>query len=238
MMVDDVALRAAFGDFARAVVGSYDADRMLHLLTGQVVGVLGVDGAGVSLAAGRGNDDDLRFATATSDDVRAVEDAQVELGQGPCHEAYRTGQVVAVSYLELEERWPDYRKVALDHGLRSVAGIPMPVSEVRIGALNLYRCRNHEWGREELETAQILADMASGYILHANRLDDERSRAEGLTQALQSRDVIGQAKGILMSRYRLSAEAAFELLRRVSQDRNIKLRELAAQVVETGSLPE
>jgi hypothetical protein len=113
----------------------------------------------------------------------------------------------------------------------------MPVSDVRIGAVNLYRRHNHEWGREELETAQIL-DMASGYILNANRLDDERSRAEGLTQALKSRDVIGQAKGILMSRCRLSAEAAFELLRPVSQDRNVRLRELAAQVVETGALSD
>jgi GAF domain-containing protein len=237
-MVDDVALRAAFRDFARAVVGSYDADQMLHLLTGQVVEVLGVDGAGVSLTTGWGKDDELAFVTATDDRVSAVEDAQVELLQGPCHEAFRTGQVVAVPYLELEERWPEYRKVALDHGLQSVAGIPMPVSAVRIGALNLYRCHNHDWGREELETAQILADMASGYILNVNRLDDERSRAEGLTQALESRDVIGQAKGLLMSRYRLSAGAAFELLRRTSQDRNVKLREIAAQVVETGSLPD
>jgi GAF domain-containing protein len=235
-MVDDAALRAAFGDFARTVVGSYDADQMLHLLTGQVVGVLGVDGAGVSLATGNG--DELAFATATDDRVSAVEDAQVELRQGPCHEAYRSGQLVAVPYLELEERWPEYRKVALDHGLRSVAGIPMPVSDVRIGALNLYRCDNHEWGREELETAQILADMASGYILNVNRLDDERSRAQGLDQALESRDVIGQTKGILMARYRLSAGAAFELLRRISQDRNVKLREIAARIVETGALPD
>jgi GAF domain-containing protein len=235
-MVDDVALRAAFGDFARALVGSFDPDQMLHLLTGQVVGVLGVDGAGVSLATGNG--DELAFATATSERVSAVEDAQVELRQGPCHEAYRTGQLVAVPYLELEERWPEYRKVALDHGLRSVAGIPMPVSDVRIGALNLYRSHNHEWGREELETARILADMASGYILNVNRLDDERSRAQGLTRALESRDVIGQAKGILMARYRLSAAASFELLRRISQDRNLKLREIASHIVETGSLPD
>jgi GAF domain-containing protein len=236
MMVDDAALRTAFRDFARAVIGSYDADQMLHLLTGQVVGVLGVDGAGVSLSTG--DTDELSFVTATDERVTAVEHAQVELRQGPCHEAYRTGELVAVSYLELEERWPEYRKVALDHGLRSVAGIPMPVSDVRIGALNLYRCDNHEWGRGELEAAQILADMASGYILNAHRLNDERFRAQGLTRALENRDVIGQAKGILMSRYRLSAEASFELLRRVSQDRNVKLRDIAAQVVELGSLPD
>ena len=168
----------------------------------------------------------------------AVEGAQVELRQGPCHEAHRTGQLVTVPNPELEQRWPEYLTVASDHGMRSVAGIPMPVSEVRIGALNLYLRQAHEWGREELEMAQILADMASGYIFNANRLDDERVRADGLTRALESRDVIGQAKGILMPRHRVTAEASFELLRRVSQDRNVKLRDLAAHVVETGTLPE
>ncbi|MBS3941423.1 MAG: GAF and ANTAR domain-containing protein [Actinobacteria bacterium] len=231
MMVDDLALRAAFRDFTQAVLGPYDVDRMLHLLTDQVVAVLGVDGAGVSLATGDGTH--LKFVTATSDDIAAVEDVQVSLGEGPCHEAYRTGQQVTVPYLELEDRWLNYRKVGLERGMRAVAGIPMPVTDRRIGALNLYRLRPHSWGREELETAQLLADMASGYILNANQLDDAQTRSEeNLKRALESRDVIGQAKGILMAQHQLTAEAAFELLRRTSQDQNVKLRELAAQVVE------
>lgn len=231
LMVDDIALRSAFRDFTHAVLGPYDVDRMLHLLTDQVVGVLGVDGAGVSLATADGKH--LKFVTATSDDIAAVEDVQVSLGEGPCHEAYRTGEQVTVPYLELEDRWPTYRQIGLERGMRAVAGIPMPVSERRIGALNLYRLRPHTWGSEELETAQLLADMASGYIFNANELDDAQTRSEqNLQRALESRDVIGQSKGILMAQHQLSADAAFELLRRTSQDQNIKVREVAARIVE------
>ncbi len=232
-MVDDVALRAAFRDFTKAVIGPYDVDQMLHLLTGQVVEVLGVDGAGVSLAPTEG--EALMFVTATDDDIAAVEDAQVSLGEGPCQEAYLTGEQVAVSYLELEDRWPTYRQVSLEHGMRAVAGIPMPVADRRIGALNLYRLRPHTWDREELETAQLLADMASGYILNANHMVEQSRAEDNLTRALESRDVIGQAKGILMAQHQLTAEAAFEMLRRISQTRNLKLREVAAHVVETSA---
>lgn len=81
--------------------------------------------------------------------------------------------------------------------------------------------------------------MVSGYILNANKVGDEKSRFEdNLRRALESRDLIGQAKGILMSQHRLTAEAAFELLRRTSQARNVKLREIAAQIVDTGASPE
>lgn len=215
----------------------YDVDRMLRLLTDQVVVVLGVDAAGVSLATGDG--EHLQFVTATDDDIAAVEEPQGTDGEGPSHEAYLTGEQVTVADLELDQRWPTYRQVGLDRGVRAVAGIPMPVSDQRIGALNLYRYQPHTWGDEELEAAQLLADMAAGYMIHANRADDEKARSEdNLQRALESRDVIGQAKGVLMSRHRLTAEESFAVLRRTSQARNVKLREIADMVVETGALPD
>ena len=236
-MVDDAALRAAFRDFTHAVLEPYDVDRMLQLLTDQVVEVLGIDGAGVSLATGDGKH--LQFLTATDDDVAAVEEHQVAAGEGPCHEAYLAGQPVTVADLQVEDRWPSYRKVARERGVAAVAGVPMPVSHQRIGALNLYRHLPHRWGDEELEAAQLLADMAAGYMIHANRADDEKARSEdNLQRALESRDVIGQAKGILMFQHQLSSQDSFELLRRTSNDRNVKLREIAAHIVETGALPD
>jgi GAF domain-containing protein len=103
--------------------------------------VFGVDGAGVSLATA--DSEHLTFVTATSDDIAAVEDVQVSLGEGPCHEAYRTGEQGTVTYLELEDRWPTYKQVGLERGMRAVAGIPIPVTDRRIGALNLYRFQPH-----------------------------------------------------------------------------------------------
>lgn len=232
----DVALRSAFRDFTDVVLKPYDSDGMLQLLTGQVVSVLDIEGAGVSLATGDGTH--LQFGTATDDDIAAVEHQQASAGEGPCHEAYLTGEKVTVEDLELDDRWPAYRQVGLERGVGAVAGIPMPVCDDRIGALNLYRDRPHAWGGEELETAQLLADMAGGYMIHANRADDDKARSEDdLKRALESRVVIGQATGILMAKHHISAESSFDLLRRTSQARNVKLRTIAAQIVETGTLP-
>ena len=232
----DGALRSAFRDFTDVVLEPYDAEGMLRLLTGQVTSVLDIDGAGVSLATGDGSH--LRFGMATDDDIAAVEHQQVSAGEGPCHEAYLTGEQVTIDDLEREERWPTYRQVGLDHGVGAVAGLPMPVCDDRVGALNLYRDRAHAWGSEELETAQLLADMAGGFMIHANRADAEKLRSEDhLKRALESRVVIGQATGILMAQQQISAESSFDLLRCTSQARNVKLRAIAAHVVESGALP-
>jgi GAF domain-containing protein len=232
----DVALRSAFRDFTDVVLKPYDGDGLLRLLTGQVTSVLDVDGAGVSLATG--DSASLQFGTATDDDIAVVEHQQVSAGEGPCHEAYVTGEPVTVDDLGCDDRWPTYREVGLAHGVGAVAGIPMPVTEHRIGALNLYRDRPHVWGSQELETAQLLADMAGGYMIHANRADEEKARSEvNLKRALESRVVIGQATGILMAQHRISAESSFDLLRCTSQARNVKLRAIAAQIVESGALP-
>jgi GAF domain-containing protein len=234
-LVDHAVLRDAFSDFADASVGSYDIDQMLHLLTDQIVRVLGVDGAGVSLAP---DGTRLTFVTATDEDIAAIEDVQLSAAEGPCHEAYLTGEPVTIPFLELDERWPTYRQAAIERGVLAVAGIPMPgACGPRIGAVNIYVRRPLVWGYEELDVARILADMASGYILNVGQRHDAENQSEQLHHALEGRDVIGQAKGILMAHHRIGASAAFELLRRVSQDRNLKLRQVAAQVVEDRRLP-
>lgn len=111
------------------------------------------------------HDDERRtFITATDADITAVEEAQVDQGQGPCHDAFHTGTIVAVDDLANEGRWGNYRRVAAERGVRAAAGIPMPVGDRRIGALNLYRREVRVWNAQELDIAQLLADMASGYI--------------------------------------------------------------------------
>ncbi len=125
------ALVQAVGDYARALLTDYDIGTVLYRLTDHVTNVLGTDGAGVSLA-----DDGphLAFVAATDGNVAAVEEAQEAQREGPCHEAYRSGDPVAVVDLEQEERWPAYRQTALQVGVRAVLGVPMPVAERRIGA--------------------------------------------------------------------------------------------------------
>ena len=124
----------------------------MRLVTGQAVKALGVDGAGVAPAPGY--DRRLQLETATDDDIAGVEAQQVSAGEGPCHEAYLTGEMVTVADRELEDRWPSYRQ-GREAGIRAAAGILMPVADQRLGVLSFYRHRRRTWGAAELETAQL-----------------------------------------------------------------------------------
>lgn len=227
-MVDEQALREAFSHYAEALLAQYEVGDVLYALTDQVVSVLGIDGAGVSLGLTR---DGLRFVTATDQRTASIEQVQAASGEGPCYEAFRSGASVAVDDLRHEQRWPEYRDAAAELQIRAVAGIPMPVSHNRIGALNLYASEPREWTADELGVAQLLANVASGYILHGRQLDESRTLAGQLQRALDSRIVIEQAKGILAGRHGIDISAAFERLRNHSRDNHARIHEVCRQVI-------
>ncbi|MBW3659010.1 MAG: GAF and ANTAR domain-containing protein [Actinobacteria bacterium] len=227
-MIDEPALRRAFSDFAEALLERYDIGHMLYRLTDQAVEVLGVEGAGVSL---RGGPDELQFVTATDDRSSRAERAQIDAADGPCYEAFRSGRIVTVTDLEQDARWPGFRETALEQGFHGAAGIPMPVSSEPIGALNLYASSAREWQQEELDVAQLLANVASGYVLNWRSLHEKETLASQLQEALDSRVIIEQAKGILAERHGLDAGGAFQRLRRHSRDTSTELHEVARQVV-------
>ncbi|QBI19970.1 ANTAR domain-containing protein [Egibacter rhizosphaerae] len=226
-MIDPSVLRRAFADYARTILDEYSVGEVLYRLTDQCVELLAVDAAAVSLA----EDERLRFVAATDEDVVHVEATQIASGQGPCHQAYRTGHAVFVNDLQHEQRWPDYRAEALGHGMVAVAGLPMEVAGHRVGAVNLYRQRPHEWTGDEAEMGQLLADMATGYVLNARKLDEHRTLAEQLQQALDSRVVIERANGMLAQRHDLSTAQAFERLRSYARSHRRRIHEVADEVV-------
>ena len=227
--MDSDALRRAFGDYARVLLGPYDVGSLLYRLVDQAVEVLGVDGAGVSIAQ---EGEALTFVAGTSAAVSAIEQEQITKDASPLNEAYQAGDTVAIDDLEADDRWPEYRTAALAQGLCAVAALPMPVSERRIGALGLYRTSPHAWADEELETAQVLADMASGAILNASALDESRTLAAQLQQALDSRVVIEQAKGVLAERHDISPHDAFQRLRNRARGDRRRVHDVAEDVVE------
>lgn len=227
-MVDRAALLSAFEDYAHALLHPYDIGEMLYRLTDQVVDVLGVDGAGVSIA----RNDRLSFLTSTGTAAAVLEEFQSSSGHGPSHLAYREGQQVRVNDLGRTDDWPEYGRVAIEQGLHAVAALPMPVHERRVGALDLYRAEPHEWGDDELRIAQLLANMASGYIRHNVQLSESRSLAEQLQQALDSRIIVEQAKGVLSGRNDIPPNQAFELLRTHARTTSIRLHDVCEHVVE------
>lgn len=229
-MSDAARLRALVSDYARTTLGRYEIGEVLYRLTDQSLAFLGVDGAGVSLGDGEGQ---LRFLTATDDNVVRIEEKQVQTQLGPCHEAFRNGEPTVVDDLRTidDGRWKDYPEFAVAQGCVSVSGIPMVVDGQRIGALNIYRHEAGPWDGTTLEDAQLVADMASGYIVNDRTLAESKLLADQLQRALDSRIEIEQAKGVLAERHATDVAAAFERLRAHARQTNQRLHDVAAAVV-------
>ena len=221
-------LERAFAEYAAALLGRYEVGEVLYRLTDQAVAALDADGAGVSIADATGT---LRFVTASDEAASRIEERQMETQDGPCHQAYATGEVMASADLVSDHRWPKYRPVAVEAGFRSVLGVPMPAQQQRIGALNVYRKRAGEWTEDERDRASLLANMAAGYVILARSLEESRTLSDQLQQALDSRIVVEQAKGIVAERHDLDLNDAFARLREESQRSNTPIHEICARVV-------
>jgi GAF domain-containing protein len=169
--------------------------------------------------------------------VELIDTLQRDSGEGPCLDAIAQRIMVYGEDLETDERWPNFGPDAAGQGIRSVLALPLTTHDT-IGAVNLYARYPGAFGVVDRAKAVILASLASVAVNAAHSLEDEERRIENLHSALSSREVIGQAQGILMERERISANQAFDVLRRASQYLNIKLREVAQTLVDTGERPE
>ena len=161
-----------------------------------------------------------------------IDQVQYAADEGPCLEATRAdglGMALCADLAADTEHWPTFSPEAAKLGMRSMLGIGLfPRSEPpRLGALNIYSDRPDGLDRDDREAALLLASHASIALAHTVEVSRARLEVAGLRQALESRDVIGQAKGILMERQGVDAGAAFDILRRASQDLNVKLTEIA-----------
>ncbi|CAL9529308.1 GAF and ANTAR domain-containing protein [Streptomyces sp. enrichment culture] len=159
---------------------------------------------------------------------------QYENGSGPCVDAAESGEAQYSPDLAAETRWPPYTEYALATGVRCVLALPLAVEGEAGAALNLYGVEPDSLALG-LDAARAFAERAADAVNEALRIERERASAPDVRTALLSRSVIDQAVGMLMARERIDAARAMERLRRVSQDRNVKLRDLCAQVVARAS---
>jgi hypothetical protein len=159
---------------------------------------------------------------------------QYENGSGPCVDAAETDSAQYSPDLASETRWPPYTEYALAAGVRCVLALPLAVEGETGAALNLYGTQPDSLA-QGLDAAGAFAERAAEAVNEALRIERERASAADVRTALLSRSVIDQAVGMLMARERIDAHRAMERLRRVSQDRNVKLRDLCAQVVARAS---
>jgi GAF domain-containing protein len=181
---------------------------------------------------------DGRPSTPVQTDPQAndLDAAQYRSERGPCLEAYSVREPVQGAIAQSAPRWPEFTAAAEQVGVRSVLAVPLVVGERPVGALNLFSKTADRYDETAEETAVLFSEQAAVACANAEVYWRTYSLTEHLREALESRDVIGQAKGILMARRGCTADVAFEALRKVSQHRNIKLREVAEQVVYLGDL--
>ena len=167
-----------------------------------------------------------------------LDSVQYRSRRGPCLEAYQIGKIVREKVSEKADRWPEFSTEARKAGVQSVLAVPLVANGHPLGALNLYSKSSVGYDEAAEETALLFSQQAAIACANAEVYWRTYTLTEHLREALESRDVIGQAKGILMARRNCTAEAAFEMLRQTSQHRNIKLRDIAEQVVYLGDLDD
>ena len=218
--------RALFADAA-----SPD-DALRRIVAAAVATVSGCAYAGILVAEPAG----FATAAATAAIVQNLHRLQIDAGEGPCIDAVTTQAPHYVTDLADGHEWPSFSPSAVDLGIRSVLAYPL-TAVGRPSALNLYAELPAAFGAVDRARGLLLAVFA-GLALDAADVQAKADRREGnLRAALQSRELIGQAQGILMERERITADQAFALLRDSSQHLNVKLREVAQRLIETGEAP-
>ncbi|MFI6810706.1 GAF and ANTAR domain-containing protein [Streptomyces luteogriseus] len=218
----------------QAMVRSSGLDTLLRDLTDRAVQeVPGADACSITVRrAGR------LLTLAGSDGMPSGLDLrQYENGSGPCVDAAETGEEQYAPDLTEESRWPSYAQYALSAGVRCALAVPVAVEGEGGAAINFYGVRAGALGTGR-DAARAFAARSGDAIDVALRIERRRQSAADVRTALLSRSVIDQAIGILMARERIDARIALERLRRASQDRNVKLRDLCGQLVARVSAPD
>jgi GAF domain-containing protein len=182
--------------------------------------VPGVDGAAISLLV----EGSLKTLAATSDVVDTLGRAQAELGEGPCLDALGAHGLVVAEDLLTDDRWPRYVARAREAGLRAQLAIQLHDDDRTLGVLDLYSTRSGTVGHTTVRVAELFAVHAGLALLNAQH-------RQQMNDALTTRKLIGQAIGLVMERYKIDDQRAFEFLVRISQSTNVKIRDVAEEMV-------
>ncbi|MFD2083517.1 GAF domain-containing protein [Actinopolymorpha cephalotaxi] len=200
---------------------------LLSVVKAAAASVPGAVAAGVSMRRARGRID---TAAATARFVTEVDKAQYELREGPCVASVDDSLVNLANDLANDPHWPRFGPAAVSLGVAAMLSFRLSARSEVIGSLNLYANRPFAFTGQSRAVGGIFAAHASVAIAAARR-------AETLTEALKTRTEISEAVGIVMERHHLTSQEAFEVLRRISQHRNVKLREVAHRIIYTGEVP-
>ena len=216
-----------FSELARSLQAEPDLDQTLRsIVTAAVANVDGADLAGITLVAKNGA---LSTPAATDELARDIDRVQYEVRQGPCLSAAWDRLTMLANDLRTDTRWPSFARRAADLGVLAMLSFQLYVRDEEMGSLNLYSRTAGAFTVEDENTGLLFASHAAVALVGAQH-------EHNLIAALVGRDIIGQAKGILMERYQITEMAAFAVLARTSQYNNRKLRDIAETLATTGTI--
>lgn len=176
--------------------------------------------------------DDATTPVATADVAVTLDQAQYQHRYGPCLDSARVGNLVLINDMSSDRRWPEFATAARDAGVHSSLSVPLPVQRHVIGALNVYARQPRVFEDERVQLAEQFASYAAVAIGNTTLYLTSAKLAAQMQEAMASRAVIEQAKGILMAVHRCGPDEAFARLTTVSQQSHKKLREVALELVE------
>jgi GAF domain-containing protein len=203
-------------------------EETLERLLEYAVKEVGCSYAGVILLHAK---EQIETVAATDPMVADLDKIQLTCGQGPDLDLIGDTRSVVVRDTETEERWPDWAGAVAASGVRSMMGTRLYTTDQTIGSLNFYDVEVARFGAHDLEIAEVLARHAAVAV-------DTARNTDNLWRAIDSRHLIGMAQGILMERFTMDPDEAFSVLRRYSQDGNVKLHDVAQRVVDSRRLPD
>lgn len=221
-MNDPAAIARALTEAAAAINSQHSVEETLHAIVEEARrSVPGFDHAGISIIHRDGR---VETRAGTDPLVWDLDELQYSLQEGPCLDAIRDESVVVVENARHEQRWPRFIPQAVARGLRAQLGVRLFTDTETLGGLNLYSTETETIATEAVQIAELFAN-------HAARALGTARQEQNLTEAIASRQMIGQAIGIVMERYGLDEDRAFQFLIRASSTSNTKLRRVAEQVV-------
>jgi GAF domain-containing protein len=225
----ETLLAHAFVRLADTLADDFDVVEFLQRLSVDSVRILGAQTAGVMLADQRGG---LRLIASSEERMQTLELFEIQGEQGPCADAFGSGQTVQANAAEGSIRWPESAPAVSQAGFRVMCAVPLQVHRHVIGTLNLFRGTDERFSDSDLEIAQAMAQIATIALIQERALRQQILLAEQLERALHSRIVIEQAKGMLAEYLEVSVDEAFQLLRLYTRSHNRKLTAVAGEIVE------
>ena len=230
MTTRETLLADTFVELADTLVDEFDLIDFLHILVERTVALVDADAGGIMLSDQRGG---LEVMAASSHAAELVELFEVQEQEGPCLEAFRSGQAVTkIDVAEMSAAWPSFTPRLRQAGFASAQAIPMRLRMDVIGALNVFRVAPGALSDADMRLARALADVATVSIIQQRVVQARELLAEQLQGALNSRVLIEQAKGVLAATSGVRVEQAFALMRVQARRSGASLRAVAAGIID------